>query len=177
MELGIIEVVVPSKKNGLMGLAKGLCVAAAVVFLMAGLALMNIIGLWALIPLAIGVAAIVGAYFASMNSNIDYEYSLVDRELRVAKILNKERRKAMAQYDLDKLEILAPIGSHELDSYRGRQNVKESDYSTHDEARKDTTYWCFLEGNQKIVLDLADEDGKRLLNAVKMFAPRKVYMA
>lgn len=174
MELGVIEVVVPRKKSSLLGVAKVLCTVLAVILIFLGLTVMNIIGLWALIPLVLGVAAGIGAYFASMNSNVDFEYSLVDRELRVAKILNKERRKSMAKYDLDKLEIMAPMKSHELDSYRNRQNTKEADYSTRDASRENTTYWCFLEGNQKIVLDLAGSDGEKLLNAVKMFAPRKV---
>ena len=132
MELGIIEVVVNCKKNPLIGVAKVVCVILAVLLLLGGLSLMGILGLWALVPIVLGVAAAIGAYLANLNSNVDYEYSLVDRELRVAKILNKEKRKAVGQYDLDKLEILAPMNSHRLDSYRNRQGLKEMDFSTRD---------------------------------------------
>ena len=132
MELGIIEVVVNCKKNPLIGVAKVVCVILAVLLLLGGLSLMGIFGLWALVPIVLGVAAVIGAYLANLNSNVDYEYSLVDRELRVAKILNKEKRKAVGQYDLDKLEILAPMNSHRLDSYRNRQGLKEMDFSTRD---------------------------------------------
>ena len=177
MELGIIEVIVNRKRNPLMGVAKVLCIVLAVIFMLGGLMFMGTIGLWALIPIAIGVVAMVGAWFASMNSCIDYEYSLVDRELRVAKILNKERRKAIATYDLDKMEILAPIRSHELDSYRNRQDVKECDYSTREASREATTYLCFLEGSQKLVLDIDGSEGEKLLRAIRTFAPRKVFNA
>lgn len=175
MELGIIEVVVNRKKNPLVAVAKVVCAILAVVLVLGGLMMMGAIGLWALIPVALGVAAGIGAYVAMLNSNVDYEYSLVDRELRVAKIMNKERRKAIAQYDLDKLEILAPMNSHQLDSYRGRKVEKEQDFSSHDSERESTTYFCYLEGNQKLILDLSDSDGEKMLGAIRMFAPRKVF--
>lgn len=175
MELGIIEVVVNRKKNPLTGVAKVVCAILAVLLILGGLTMMGVLGLWALIPIVLGVAAGVGAYMAMLNSDIDYEYSLVDRELRVAKIMNKERRKAIAQYDLDKMEILAPVNSHQLDSYRNRQVEKEQDFSSHDSARENTTYFCYLEGNQKLILDLADSDGEKMLGAIRMFAPRKVF--
>ncbi len=175
MELGIIEVVVNCKKNALIGVAKVACVILAVLFLLGGMTMMGVIGLWALVPIVLGVLAIIGAYFANLNSDVDYEYSLVDRELRVAKIMNKEKRKAVAQYDLDKLEILAPMNSHQLDSYRNRQGLKELDFSSHDSERAATTYYCYLEGSQKLILDLAGSDGEKLLNAIRMFAPRKVF--
>lgn len=175
MEFGVIEVVVNCKKNPLIEAAKVVCVILAALFLLGGLSMMGVIGLWALIPIVLGVLAAVGAYMASMNSNVDYEYALVDRELRVAKIMNKEKRKAIAQYDLDKMEILAPMNSHQLDSYRNRQNLKELDFSSHDSERAASTYCCYLEGNEKLVLDLADADGEKLLNAIRMFAPRKVF--
>jgi hypothetical protein len=177
MELGIIEVVVNRKRNSLLGIVKVICIALAVIMLFSGVTLMGTIGFWAFIPLALGVGAGVGAWFAGMNCCIDYEYSLVDKELRVAKIMNKERRKAIATYDLEKMEILAPVNSHELDSYRNRQNDKESDYSTHDESRKATTYLCYLEGNQKLILDIDGADGEKLLKAIRMLAPRKVFQA
>ena len=177
MELGIIEVVVNRKRNSLLGIVKVICIALAVILLFSGVTLMGTIGFWAFIPLALGVGAGVGAWFAGMNCSIDYEYSLVDKELRVAKIMNKERRKAIANYDLEKMEILAPVNSHELDSYRNRQNDKESDYSTHDESRKATIYLCYLEGNQKLILDLDGADGEKLLKAIRMLAPRKVFQA
>ena len=175
MELGIIEVVVNCKKNPLIGVAKVVCVILAVLLLLGGLSLMGILGLWALVPIVLGVAAVIGAYMANLNSNVDYEYSLVDRELRVAKILNKEKRKAVGQYDLDKLEILAPMNSHRLDSYRNRQGLKEMDFSTRDSEKAATTYYCYLEGSKKLILDISGSDGEKMLGAIRMFAPRKVF--
>lgn len=178
MELGVIEVVVNRRKSGLISFLRILCIIGAVVFLFLGMALMGAVGLIALIPLGIGVACIVGAWAARMNSQIDYEYSLVDRELRVAKIMNKERRKSVGKYDLDKMEILAPSSSHQLDSYHHMQDVKTLDYSAKDPSQADSLYELYIidqSTKERLLLNLADEEGEKLLNSVRMFAPRKVF--
>lgn len=178
MELGVIEVVVNRKKSAAISALRVLCVIGAVMFLLLGLTVIGIIGLIALIPIGIGVGCAVGAYFARMNSQVDYEYSLVDRELRVAKIMNKERRKSVGQYDLNKMEILAQAKSHQLDSYHNMQDFKVLDYSARDDAKTDSLYELYLvdQSNKlRILLNLEGEEGEKLLNSVKMFAPRKVF--
>lgn len=177
MELGVIEVVVNRRKNPLVSVLRVLCIIGAVTFLFFGLTLMSVIGLGALIPIAIGAGCIVGAWAARMNSQVDYEYSLVDRELRVAKIMNKERRKSVGQYDLNKMEILAVTSSSQLDSYHNMNDVKTLDYSSADPAQNDSLFELYLidqNTKERLLLNLADEDGQKLLNAVRMFAPRKV---
>lgn len=179
MDLGVIEVVVNRKRSALLSAARILCIIGAVMFLMLGLVLMSLIGLFALIPIAVGIGCVVGAYFSRMNSQVDYEYSLVDRELRVAKIMNKEKRKSVGTYDLDKMEILARAGSHELDSYHNMKDCRVLDYSAKDEAKADSLYELYLidqNDKLKILLNLEGEEGEKLLNSVRMFAPRKVFV-
>lgn len=178
MELGVIEVVVNRKKSALISFAHVLCIIGAVMFLFLGLAALGIVGLIALVPIAIGIGCVVGAYFSRMNSQVDYEYSLVDRELRVAKIMNKERRKKAGSYDLDKMEILAPSKSHQLDSYHNMQDVKTVDYSAKDSSKSDSLYELYIidqNDKKRLLLNLEGEEGEKLLNAVRMFAPRKVF--
>lgn len=178
MELGVIEVVVNRKKSALVAFARVLCIIGAVMFLFLGLTALGVIGLIALVPIAIGIGCVVGAYFARMNSQVDYEYSLVDRELRVAKIMNKERRKNVGSYDLNKMEILAQTKSHELDSYHNMNDFKVLDYSARDEAKADSLYELYIvdkDDKLKLLLNLEGEEGEKLLNSVRMFAPRKVF--
>ena len=33
----------------------------------------------------------------------------------------------------------------------------------------------FLEGSQKLILDISGSDGEKMLGAIRMFAPRKVF--
>lgn len=175
MDFGVIEVVVNCKKNTKMQVLQVILIIVGVLFILAGLQLMYYIGLWALIPIAIGALACVGAYFCYMNVIVDYEYSLVDHELRIAKIMNKEKRKDMGKYDLDRMEILAPYQSHRLDGIKHRQNQKEMDFSSRSKEKTQTDYGCSIEGKSMLVLDLGGEDGTRLFDAIRSFAPGKVF--
>src|SRR5699024_1387733 len=71
--------------------------------------------------LIVAVAAAVGAYFASLYSSLEYEYLYVDKEISVDKILNKTKRKKAEKFELDRMEIFAPVNSWHLDNYKNRQ--------------------------------------------------------
>ena len=177
MDHGVIEVVVNRKNNPLMSVGKIVLIIVAVLCVLNGLTLMITSLIAGIVFLVVGAAAGVGAYFVSMECVVDYEYSLVDRELRIAKIMNKEKRKDLETYDLDKMEILAQIQSHELDSYSNRGDVKFYNYSSRDEKRAATTYRLYLEGNKCLVLDIDGAEGRKLLNTIYSFAPRKIFTA
>ena len=168
MDIGCIEVVVSRKPNTLFKFLRVLLIMLAVCFLFLGL-----VGIMAaFIP---GIGCLVGYYFVNMNVGIDYEYSYVQKELRIAKIMNKERRKEVATYDLEKMEILAPVRSWHLDSYKNRQIAKDVDYSSGEEKQPDPCYYLYLEGNTRVKLELEGEEAMQLLDAVKQMAPRKVF--
>ena len=76
----------------------------------------------------------------------------------------------MAVYQLDKMEILAPVKSHQLDSFRNR-SAKQKDYSIGLELKPDRRYAMYYEGNEKILLSPSEE----LVKAMKNVAPRKVF--
>ena len=44
-------------------------------------------------------------------TDIEYEYSYCDKEISVDKIMGKEKRKNLATYQLEKMELLAPSNS------------------------------------------------------------------
>ena len=168
MDTGCIEIVVNRKKSSAIKFAYILLIMLAVAFVL----LAFVAGV---LPFIIAIVCAIGVYFVGMETEVDYEYSLVDKELRIAKIMKKSRRKDMGKFDLEKLEILAPSASHELDSYNHRQNLKEFDFSTHDKEEKESRYAAFLVGGTKLVLTLEGDDGKLILDNVRSFAPRKVF--
>ena len=49
------------------------------------------------------------------------------------------------------------------------------DFSTRDSEKAATTYYCYLEGSKKLILDISGSDGEKMLGAIRMFAPRKVF--
>jgi hypothetical protein len=113
----------------------------------------------------------VGAYFVRMFTDLEYEYLYLDKELVVDKIMAKTRRKRVATYQVDRIEVLAPIKSYHLDNYRNRQVNKEKDYSIGEELQPDRRYLLFYEGGEKIMLSPSEE----MIKLMKNVAPRKIF--
>lgn len=123
-----------------------------------------------LTALLVAVVTGVGAYFVFLNTDIEYEYLYLDKSLYVDKIMAKSKRKRVASYEVDRMEILAPVKSHHLDSYRRREG-KTVDYSVKREEQPDLRYMMFYDGNQKVLLN----PNEGLLKAIRNVAPRKVF--
>ncbi len=145
---------------------KILCIMLFAGFLILGLLLGGSAGLIAFI---IMILAAVGIWFFGLRSSVEYEYQYLDRELTVDVIYNKSRRKNVATYDLNKLEIFAPIRSHHLDEYKNRQ-LQVKDYAA-EEAQPDPRYVMVIDGREKLII----EPTEGLVQAVRSFAPRKVF--
>jgi len=115
------------------------------------------------------VGAGVGAYFCYMNSDIEYEYLYLDRELTIDKVMAKSKRKRVAVFTVERMEIFAPIRSYHLDSYKNR-NVVVRDFSAGEE-QPDLRYALYYEGGTKVILTPSEG----LVKALKSVAPRKVF--
>ena len=118
----------------------------------------------------LAVAAGVGAYFVNMFTDLEYEYLYLDRELTIDKVMAKTRRKRVAVYQLDRMEILAPVKSYHLDNFKNR-NVKVKDYSIGYEDKPDLRYAMFCEGGEKLLLSPSPE----MIKVMKNAAPRKIF--
>ena len=113
METGCLEVVVNTKTNTLVKVRYYCAVILAVCFCLLTL----FVHFAFVIPL---VGFVVLTYFSWLDMVVDYEYVYVEKEIRVAKIGQKQRRKEIAVYDLSKMEMMAPQGSSHLDEYKNR---------------------------------------------------------
>lgn len=113
----------------------------------------------------------VGAYFVNLYSDLEYEYLYLDKELVIDKVMAKSKRKRVATYQIDRMEILAPVHSYHLDNYKNRQ-VKIKDYSIGEELKPDLRYALFYEGGEKLILSPSEE----MVKAIRNVAPRKVYL-
>ena len=118
----------------------------------------------------LAIASGVGVYFVNMKANVEYEYLYLDRELTIDKIMAQTKRKRVAVYKVDRMEIFAPIKSYRLDNYKNRQ-VKEKDFSIGEELKPDRRYVFYYEGGEKIIVSPSEE----MVKAMKMVAPRKVF--
>lgn len=116
----------------------------------------------------------VALHFANLSANVEFEYLYLDREITVDKILAQTKRKRVAKYNIDKMEVLAPFHSHQLDSYKNR-NLKTVDFSSGIEQEQDPRYMMVYsdEGGTKLVVL---EPNEAMLKAIKTIAPRKVFI-
>ena len=129
-----------------------------------------IIGLFSTFILTItGLLIELIAYLLQMNSNIEYEYLYLDKELAIDKIKNQAKRKKVAKYNVQTLHVMAPVGSAHLSRY---ESLKVHDYSAPVDGQ--VIYEMILDGENgqdRIRLNTTQE----LLNGIKMCAPRAIY--
>lgn len=122
----------------------------------------------------LGVIAVLafgaGGYYVGTMAEVEYEYLYMDKEITVDRILAQTRRKRVATYTMDRVEIMAPFISHRLDEMKNRQ-VKTIDYSIGVEEKPDRRYAFYYEGGQRILISPSEE----MLKVMKNANPRKVY--
>lgn len=125
-----------------------------------------------MIPVSLIIAAILAAiaYFVVFpGTDLEYEYLYCDKQITVDKIMAKKKRKQVAVYDTDKIELLAPANSYRLKSFENRTLKEIPLWSLKEDEH--VPYVMIYEGNQKVILDLPAEFVKLIQNV----APRKVY--
>ncbi len=157
-----VELLVKKKTPIYMSFFKILTIMLTVCFVLVGTIL------WP--ALIIGVVMGIAAYFIYLNADLEYEYLYVDKELTVDKIMAKSKRKRMATFDMTKMEILAPIYSHHLDSYKNRKD-KVMDFSSGEVKQPEARYAFFYDGRTQVII----EPNEELYKAIMMIAPRKVF--
>lgn len=168
METGCLEIIVNRETSTLVKAMRIIAIVLTVCFCLLFFFTMNFLFL---IP-AIGCGVLF--YFVWLECAVDYEYDYVDKELRIAKIQQKQRRKELAVYDLTNMEMLAPADSYQLDSFKNKE-LKVIDYSSGREEDKADRYVLILSDNTKLILDLVGDYGKELLDILRIYSPRKVF--
>ena len=159
-----VECLVKGHSSVAVKILKWVLIVLCVIFVLS-MVYTNIIGL------LLGVIAGVGAYFVGLYTDIEYEYLYLDKEISVDQILGKSKRKRIGEYQVDRMEILAPVTSYHLDAYKNRQ-VKVKDYSSADPADERKSFAMYYEGGEKLLLTPSED----LVKAIRNVAPRKVFM-
>ncbi len=158
-----VECLIKAKQSKVAVIFRGILIVLTIVF-----AIGAFIGFIEAFLLA--VACGVGAYFLNLLTDLEYEYLYLDKELTVDKIMAKTNRKKVETLSVDRMEVVAPLHSHQLDSYKNRE-VKVKDYSIGEALKPDMRYAIYYEGGVKIIISPSEE----LVKALKNVAPRKVF--
>lgn len=121
-------------------------------------------------PIIMGIGAIivVAVFYLMPRLNVEYEYIFVDGQFDVDKIMGGSKRKNILRFDFEKVDVVAPQGSHGLDPYG---NLKEKNFTSRN--GEVTPYVIVVnEVNQKI--KVLFEPSEKMLEVMKNKAPRKI---
>jgi hypothetical protein len=125
-------------------------------------------------PLLILVAIVFGiiaGIFILPRLNKEYEYLYVNGELDVDVIYSREKRKKLGSYDMNELEILAPTGSHALDSYFSNGTLKVQDVTS---GKPDVGSYTLIFSKDKERIAVRAELDRVIIDDIRRLAPRKV---
>ncbi len=122
--------------------------------------------------IALVAAVVLGilTYIIWLNTDIEYEYLYLDKELSIDKIMSKTKRKRAATFQIDRMEILAPADSYHLGDYKNR-TFQISDYSSGVRKQPDKRFVMIYNGTQKIYFT----EEVKFAQVIKNIAPRKVF--
>ena len=83
-------------------------------------------------------AVIVTALWAWRNFYyyVEYEYTYYDTDMHIAKIINKARRKNLADLNMDEVLVIAPKGDRSVYKYENDKSTKYKDYTSGDKSAK-----------------------------------------
>ncbi len=132
--------------------------------------LLTFTGILSIFPLIFAVITGLCANLCGLRADIEYEYTLTDKEMDIDVIYAKQSRKHLITLDLEKLEIMAPVGSARLQGYKNR-GAKFKDFSSMMTNPVNPVYDMYYDGNKCFRI----EPDERLFKAIKDVAPFKVY--
>ena len=165
MNDGYEEILVKRQKTPRDTVVKALLIGVVGALIVVGILFFN--------PIFLTVGLILGllAYYLVLpNFDLEYEYLYVGGDIDIDKIMAKRKRKRVASYSKDNLEIMAPTGSDHVASYI--KNAKIRDFTSADPQAKT---WTLVYGGENssdvICLELTQE----IAQDMRRFAPRKVF--
>ena len=165
MSESYVECLVKAKGSVGLLILRYVLYALVVVFLFLG------ISGFGFLATVLAIASGVGGYLVGQYGQIEYEYLYLDRELTVDKVIAQSKRKRVATYSMEKVEIMAPIRSYRLDNHGSANRSKVLDYSIGREEQPDRRYVIYYEGNVKLVISPSVE----MVRAMKDANPREVF--
>ena len=118
----------------------------------------------------VGIVMIVALIYLFPRLNVEYEYIFVDGQLDFDRITGNAKRKTLLRIDLDQVEIIAPAGSHALDSYTYMKLV-EKDFSS---GNKDSKPYVIVANVEEKKLKILFEPSDKMLSVIKQKSPRKL---
>lgn len=115
------------------------------------------------------VIFIVLDVFLFHRMDVEYEYIYINGDLDIDKVMHKEKRKHMFSINVKDMELLAPEGSFQLQSYKA---AKVYDYSSGNPGTDGRYVLVFTKSG--VLGKVLFEPNSSLVEGFYMMAPRKV---
>lgn len=109
------------------------------------------------------------AYLVWSYTSIEYEYSFLNGELTVDKIMGQRKRKFVVSYDMKEAEIVAPVMSEAV--IRASMNTTVADYSS---GNKNGNIYAMIVNNANGKIKVLFEPNEKVLEAMHHVKPNIV---
>lgn len=119
-----------------------------------------------------GVAFAYGTRYVFQMTDVEYEYLYLSGECQVDKICGKMKRKGCGKIEMEKVEIIAPEDSKELEPFE-KQVYKVRDFSS---LEADADKYIVFQRNDSALIKIIFEPNEDILKEMQMAAPRKVHI-
>lgn len=116
----------------------------------------------------IGVIAL--AWYMFVLTDVEFEYLYLSGECQFDKICGKRKRKGCGKIEMEKVEIIAPEDSEELEQYE-KQTYKLRDFTSY---RKDVDRYVAFQRNNSTLIKVIFEPSEDIINEMQIHSPRKV---
>ena len=161
-----VEQLVQRKVDTATMIMRVLAVGAAVV--------LSLFSLWAMsyFGLVFVFAIVYCAMFLFKMTMVEYEYLLVNNELSIDIIYNKEKRKHCCSFNVKEAEIFAPIESDRVHNYLHNEKIIGKNYTSGEEGMR---VYVLVVNSEQTMVKLFIEPNEKLFEGIKSYIPRKTY--
>lgn len=161
-----VEQLVIRKANG-----PAIAMRVVAVFMAVVLSLFSI---WAMsyFGLVFVFAIVYCAIYLFKMTIVEYEYLLVNNELSIDIIYNKEKRKHCCTFNVKEAEIFAPIESDRVHNYLHNEKIIGKNYTSGEEG---TQVYVLVVNSEQTMVKLFIEPNEKLFEGIKSYIPRKTY--
>lgn len=110
-----------------------------------------------------------GAYMIWSYTSIEYEYSFLNGELTIDKIMGQRKRKTLKSYDIKEADVVAPLISDQV--VRASENALLKDYSS---GAKNGNLYAMIINNAEGKIKVLFEPNEKVLDAMYHVRPNIV---
>ncbi len=172
MEIFIEEMVRKTKTSKDYFITGGIiALAALLVFIMVGI-LMPMFAAFGSIIFLLAAGVVYGAYFLIVSSNVEFEYSLVNTEMDIDKIMNKTRRKRVTTASIRGLEAFGTKNNPEYERYLTNSVVTKI-FACGDKNAEDIFFMVYNQGDKKMMLVF--NPSERIIEQIVKRNPQKQF--